>query len=102
MDFDIKSAMTIRLDDELPAYPSFVSGCRRAPRREAHLTEADKALAIRNALRYIPPQHHQQMAKEFAEKHGIPESEYKIVPAYALYSDKSPVTNGKMIIGKGE
>ena len=73
MDFDIKSAMTIRLDDELPAYPTFVSGCRRAPRREAHLTEADKALAIRNALRYIPPQHHQQMAKEFAqelEEHG--------------------------------
>ena len=43
-----------------------------------------------------------QMAKEFAEKNGIPESEYKIVPAYALYCDKAPVTNGRMIIDKGE
>ena len=68
MKYDPSAAMTIRLDDELPEYPSFVPGCRRAPRREAHLTEADKALAIRNALRYIPPQHHKQMAAEFARE----------------------------------
>lgn len=68
MKYDPSDAMTIRLDDELPAYPAFAPGCRRAPRREAHLTEADKALAIRNALRYIPPQHHSQMAKEFAQE----------------------------------
>ena len=69
----IQQAMTIRLDYELPEYPAFVPGCRRAPRRESHLTEADKALAIRNALRYIHPDHHAQMAKEFAqelEEHG--------------------------------
>ena len=64
----IQQAMTIRLDYELPEYPAFVPGCRRAPRREAHLTEADKALAIRNALRYIHPDHHAQMAKEFAQE----------------------------------
>ena len=51
-------AMTIKLDYELPAYPKFEDGYRRAPRREAHLTEADKALAIKNALRYIHPDHH--------------------------------------------
>ena len=68
MEYNPSAAMTIRLDDELPAYPAFVSGCRRAPRREAHLTEAAKGLAIRNALRYIPPQHHSQMAKEFAQE----------------------------------
>ena len=68
MEYNPSAAMTIRLDDELPAYPAFVPGCRRAPRREAHLTEADKALAIRNALRYIPPQHHAQMAREFAQE----------------------------------
>lgn len=68
MKYDPSDAMTIRLNDELPAYPTFAPGCRRAPRREAHLTEADKALAIRNALRYIPPQHHSQMAKEFAQE----------------------------------
>ena len=64
----IQQAMTIRLDYELPEYPAFVPGCRRAPRREAHLTEADKALAIRNALRYIHPDHHALMAKEFAQE----------------------------------
>ena len=64
----IQQAMTIRLDYELPEYPAFVPSCRRAPRRESHLTEADKALAIRNALRYIHPDHHAQMAKEFAQE----------------------------------
>ncbi len=70
---NVNDAMTIRLDYELPEYPAFVEGCRRAPRRESHLSEADKALAIRNALRYIHPDHHAQMAKEFAqelEEHG--------------------------------
>ena len=64
----IEQAMIIRLDYALPKYPAFVPGCRRAPRRESHLTEADKALAIRNALRYIHPDHHAQMAKEFAQE----------------------------------
>ena len=49
-------AMTIKLDYELPEYPKFEEGYRRAPRRESHLTEADKALAIKNALRYIHPE----------------------------------------------
>ncbi len=68
MDFDPRDAMTIMLDDVLPEYPSFDPAYRRAPRREANLTQADKELAIRNALRYIPQQHHAQMAVEFAEE----------------------------------
>lgn len=71
MNFD--EAMTIKLDYALPEYPVFEEGYRRAPRRESHLSEADKALAIRNALRYIHPDHHAKMAKEFAqelEEHG--------------------------------
>ena len=65
---DVNEAMTIKLDYELPEYPSFEEGIRRAPKREAHLTQADKELAIKNALRYIHPDHHAQMAKEFAEE----------------------------------
>ena len=68
MNFDPRDAMTIMLDDVLPEYPSFDPAYRRAPRREAHLTQADKELAIRNALRYIPQQHHAQMAVEFAKE----------------------------------
>ena len=66
--FDPRDAMTIMLDDVLPEYPSFDPAYRRAPRREANLTQADKELAIRNALRYIPTQHHAQMALEFAKE----------------------------------
>ena len=68
MNFDPRDAMTIMLDDTLPEYPSFDPTYRRAPRREANLSQADKELAIRNALRYIPQQHHAQMAVEFAEE----------------------------------
>ncbi len=68
MEFNTHDAMTIMLDDVLPEYPSFDPAYRRAPRREAHLTQADKELAIRNALRYIPKQHHAQMAVEFARE----------------------------------
>ena len=73
MEYYTTDAMTIKLDDELPAYPAFDPQYRRAPRRESALSQADKELAIMNALRYIPPQHHEQMAKEFAqelEEHG--------------------------------
>ena len=66
--FDPRDAMTIMLDDVLPEYPSFDPAYRRAPRREATLSQADKELAIRNALRYIPQQHHAQMAVEFAQE----------------------------------
>ena len=66
--FDPRDAMTIMLDDVLPEYPSFDPAYRRAPRREAALSQSDKELAIRNALRYIPQQHHAQMAVEFAEE----------------------------------
>ena len=66
--FDPRDAMTIMLDDVLPEYPSFDPAYRRAPRREANLSQADKELAIRNALRYIPTQHHAQMALEFAKE----------------------------------
>ena len=73
MSYKPEEAMMIKLDYELPEYPAFEEGIRRAPRRESHLSKSDKALAIKNALRYIHPDHHQQMAKEFAqelEEHG--------------------------------
>ena len=39
-------AMTIKLDYDLPEYPKMDPQYRRAPRRESHLSESDKALAI--------------------------------------------------------
>ena len=49
--YDVDNAMTVKLDYDLPPYPTFREGIRRAPRREAHLSQVDKALAIRNAIR---------------------------------------------------
>ena len=68
MEFNVNEAMTIKLDYELPEYPSFQEGIRRAPKRESNLSQSDKELAIKNALRYIHPDHHEKMAKEFAEE----------------------------------
>lgn len=62
------NAQVFRLDDVLPEYPEFVPGIRRAPRRESNLSKHDKELAIANALRYIPKEHHRAMAEEFAKE----------------------------------
>jgi urocanate hydratase len=50
---------------ELPNYPSFQKGIRRAPKREFTLTEEETELALKNALRYVPKQWHKTMAPEF-------------------------------------
>ena len=68
MEYYENGAMVIKLDYELPEYPKMETCYRRAPRREAHLSESDKALAIKNALRYIHPDHHAKMAPEFAKE----------------------------------
>lgn len=66
--FKISEAMTIKLDDQLPEYPKFQEGIRRAPKRESVLSESDVELALKNALRYIPEKYHEQMAKEFLQE----------------------------------
>lgn len=59
----------LRLDfDTLPPAPEFEAGIRRAPRREARLTRAQEALALKNALRYVPERWHAALAPEFARE----------------------------------
>ena len=60
--------MTITLSKELPAYPTFVEGIRRAPDRGYRLTPAQTETALRNALRYIPEELHAQLAPEFMDE----------------------------------
>jgi len=57
--------MQIRLPDELPPPKSFRKGIRRAPNRGLPLNRREITLALQNALRYIPTQHHETMAPEF-------------------------------------
>ncbi|MBQ9707781.1 MAG: urocanate hydratase [Firmicutes bacterium] len=62
------NAMTIRLDAELPQYPEFEEGIRRAPDRGFRLTNAQTKIALRNALRYVPEELHETLAPEFMEE----------------------------------
>ncbi|MGB4308872.1 MAG: urocanate hydratase, partial [Candidatus Cloacimonadaceae bacterium] len=55
----------VKLPDELPPDPVFEPGIRRAPDRGLDLSEAEIALALKNALRYIPKHLHEKLAPEF-------------------------------------
>ena len=102
MEFDVKGAMQIRLSDELPTYPKFATGIRRAPKREAQLSQHDKEIALKNALRYIPKQHHAQMAEEFMqelEEHGRIYG-YRFRPEGRIYGRPIDTYEGKCIEGK--
>ncbi len=63
--------MSLTLKDifqELPAYPKFAEGIRRAPKRELILTDDEIELAIKNALRYIPIEWHDILIPEFLDE----------------------------------
>ena len=92
----------LQLDEQLPEYPPFEAVYRRAPRREAALSQADKELAIMNALRYIPKQHHAQMAAEFArelEEHGRIYG-YRFRPAGRIYGKPIQEYKGNCVEAK--
>ena len=58
----------MNLNNQLPPYPAFVEGIRRAPDRGYTLNPAQTATALKNALRYIPNELHEQLAPEFLEE----------------------------------
>lgn len=64
----IDQAMTIKLGAELPEYPEFVPGIRRAPDRGYCLTPEQTKIALKNALRYVPEELHEKLAPEFLEE----------------------------------
>ena len=60
--------MKIKLEGPLPEYPAFKEGIRRAPNRGYNLNKKDTKIALMNALRYIPEEHHEVVAGEFYEE----------------------------------
>jgi urocanate hydratase len=99
---NIKDAMTVRLDDILPEMPKFEKGIRRAPNRGFNLTKAQTEIALKNALRYIPSQYHEQLIPEFLEElttrgriYG-----YRFRPEGRLYGKPIDEYNGKCVEGK--
>jgi len=53
---------------ELPPKKEFQPGIRRAPNRGYFLSQAETVLALKNALRYVPPEWHATLAPEFLEE----------------------------------
>ena len=56
------------IPDVLPPKKEYDLSINHAPKRKEILSEAEKRLAIRNALRYFPAKHHKELAAEFADE----------------------------------
>ncbi|MBQ1952538.1 MAG: urocanate hydratase [Alistipes sp.] len=56
------------IPDTLPAPKPYDTTINHAPKRKEILTEEEKVLALKNALRYFPAKHHKMLAKEFLEE----------------------------------
>jgi len=62
------STSPVTLSPELPPAPVFAQGIRRAPHRGYTLSPAETVTAIKNALRYVPPELHERLAPEFLDE----------------------------------
>ena len=65
---DFQKEILAGIPDVLPAPKPYDPTINHAPKRKDILSEEEKVLAIRNALRYFPAKHHAVLAKEFAEE----------------------------------
>ncbi|WP_074650191.1 urocanate hydratase [[Clostridium] aminophilum] len=99
---EINECMTIKLDPVLPEYPTFDPSLRRAPMRDLELTDHEMKLALKNALRYVPEELHEQLAPEFMEElltrgriYG-----YRFMPKEKLYGKPIDEYKGNCIQGK--
>ena len=74
--------------DRLPESKPYDNTVNHAPKRKDILTPAEKELALRNALRYFPPELHAQLAPEFAaelKEYGRIYM-YRYRPSYRMYA----------------
>ncbi len=73
---------------ELPPHPGYGPHVSPAPVRKDILSSDEKKLALRNALRYFDPRHHEVLAPEFAEelrRYGRIYM-YRFRPTYAMHA----------------
>ena len=99
---EISQFMKIKLEGPLPEKEEFDPSVRRAPKREAALSESDVILSIKNALRYIPEEYHEQLAGEFYDElmergkiYG-----YRFRPHGRIYGHPIDYYKGKCLAGK--
>ena len=63
-----QEAILAGIPDELPAPRPYDPAVNHAPRRKEILSDEEKVLALKNALRYFPARHHAVLAAEFAQE----------------------------------
>ncbi|MDR2585096.1 MAG: urocanate hydratase, partial [Prevotellaceae bacterium] len=76
------------IPEELPQAPQYDNLINHAPCRKEILSQTEKKLALRNALRYFPPHLHPILASEFAQelkKYGRIYM-YRYRPSYPIYA----------------
>ena len=65
---EFRAAVLEGIPEELPQPKPYDESINHAPKRKDILTDKEKALALKNALRYFPARHHAVLAKEFAHE----------------------------------
>ncbi len=65
---DFKELVAAGIPDTLPPYPPEEPGINHAPPRPLRLSDREKVLAVKNALRYFPASMHPVLAEEFARE----------------------------------
>ncbi len=65
---DFQKAISLGIPDQLPEPQPFNPDINHAPVRKDILSNEEKKLALRNALRYFDEKHHEALASEFAQE----------------------------------
>ena len=83
-----QEALLAGIPDVLPAPKPLDPAVSHAPKRKDILSEEEKVLALRNALRYFPEKHHAVLAGEFAEELRLYGRiyMYRFRPDYEMYA----------------
>lgn len=85
---DIRASILAGIPQTLPEKRSYPKNANRAPKRKQILSQEEKRLAIKNALRYFPKEWHSTLAQEFLQElndYGRIYM-YRFKPNYEMYA----------------
>ena len=85
---DIQRDIQQGIPSSIPPKKTFDSSVNHAPKRKKILSDEERKLALRNALRYFPKEQHEELVQDFAEEldtYGRIYM-YRYRPDYPLYA----------------
>ena len=97
-----KEQITQGIPSELPSKRAYDNSVSHAPKRKDILTEEEKKLALKNALRYFDKKHHAELISEFREEletYGRIYM-YRFRPEYTIYARPIDEYPGKSVQAK--